>query len=145
MQRGLTSVPIDERLSTDSPKRHLRTDNHRPVVCDIEMAKRQRTRCTQLMALEQIARPEIDVSERGLDGIGIEDAPAIAQIRMLDEAAVGDDEHRLIAEQRKIVRSDAAAGEFTNATVSRAHVVDADDATRGIEVVLGGIEQAAIA
>ena len=57
------------------------------------------------------------------------------------DAAVGDNQGLAVGEQRDLVRADAVGGKFAHARIAARRVVDADDASLPLEIVLGGVEQ----
>ena len=85
LRAALALMSVDERLRAHRTVRNLRTDDHGSIVRNIEMAQRQRTCGAEIVALDEVAMAEIDIGERCLDAVGIEDAPPAAEVGMLDQ------------------------------------------------------------
>ena len=92
----------------------LRADHNRVVAADIEVAQGQHARLAEHVPLQQVAGVQIDIGERGIDGVGIEDAPPAAKVGMLAQAAVGDDQHGLPSKKGQIVRPQATGRNLAN-------------------------------
>ena len=85
----------------------------------------------------------VDEGERGLHGIEVELFAPRLDVRF--DAAVGDGERLAVGEQDHLVRADAVGRHLADALVAAGRVVDADEAGARLVVVLGGVQQPAVA
>jgi len=91
---------------------------------------------------DEMAIARVDEAQRRVHAVEIELAAAVVGMRF--DAAIGDGEGLAVGEQDHLVRSDAIGLELADTPIAAGHVVDAEHAASGLEIVLGGIEQPAV-